>query len=569
MSLQVWLPLNGDLHNQGLSGLTATNNGATVNNNGKIGKCYYFNGTSARISFPATTISYPISICAWIKGETITDSNTEYIFSYNTATGGTDGHNIGFGTYSGKLSIWHGGAVNQYGTALTNNVWYHVAAVVTSSGYKLYLNGQEVLSGTGTQNNKSSQFITLGARSNAAGGGSAGAAYYFKGYINDARVYNHALSPKEVEEIAKGLVLHYKLDDRFCEATTNLVTGLTSGGQTTVSNNIVTTSGTNADTYFTVNLSENIANGTQYTIQCYAEMPIGTTWTFPIGSQSNSSLSWILKPGYNEYTFTANDISWGTKRIFLDDLSGSARSSGVQCKFYNFQLEKKNHATGFAGYGATRSPTTIYDSSGYSHNGTITGSLTAAAGSPRYDVATYTASGNTDYIQTPTLNLPGDQITLNFWFKSSNKTPGSDYHMPLEAAANSNQAYEMSIYKTGYLRGGLVVAGTRKVDNCTSTKLTDGSWHMCTMTYDGTTIKRYVDAVMEKSTAATGSLVTSTYFILGHYGSSTSYYSKEAYTSDVRIYTTALTTDQVKELYNTSMSIDSNGNVYARELSEL
>jgi hypothetical protein len=127
----------------------------------------------------------------------------------------------------------------------------------------------------------------------------------------------------------------------------------------------------------------------------------------------------------------------------------------------------------------------------------------------------------------------------------------------------------MSIYKTGYLRGGLVVAGTRKVDNCTSTKLTDGSWHMCTMTYDGTTIKRYVDAVMEKSTAATGSLITSSYFILGHYGSNTSYYSKEAYTSDVRIYTTALTEFQVKELYNTSMSVDSNGNIYARELVEL
>ena len=42
MSLQIWLPLNGDLHNQGLSNLTVTNNGATVNNSGKIGKCYYF-----------------------------------------------------------------------------------------------------------------------------------------------------------------------------------------------------------------------------------------------------------------------------------------------------------------------------------------------------------------------------------------------------------------------------------------------------------------------------------------------------------------------------------------------
>ena len=88
----------------------------------------------------------------------------------------------------------------------------------------------------------------------------------------------------KVEEISKGLILHYKLDDPQSESTTNLVTSITSGGQTTVSNNIVTTSGSNADTYFTLNLSESIVNGTQYTISCYAEMPIGTNWTFPIGA---------------------------------------------------------------------------------------------------------------------------------------------------------------------------------------------------------------------------------------------------------------------------------------------
>jgi hypothetical protein len=50
------------------------------------------------------------------------------------------------------------------------------------------------------------------------------AAYYYTGKINDIRIYDHALSAKEIEEIAKGLVLHYKLDDQFCEPTTNLLT---------------------------------------------------------------------------------------------------------------------------------------------------------------------------------------------------------------------------------------------------------------------------------------------------------------------------------------------------------
>jgi len=52
MSLQIWLPLNGNINNQGISNIIATNSNATINDEGKIGKCYYFNGTDARISFP-------------------------------------------------------------------------------------------------------------------------------------------------------------------------------------------------------------------------------------------------------------------------------------------------------------------------------------------------------------------------------------------------------------------------------------------------------------------------------------------------------------------------------------
>jgi len=48
---------------------------------------------------------------------------------------------------------------------------------------------------------------------------------------------------------------------------------------------------------------------------------------------------------------------------------------------------------------------------------------------------------------------------------------------------------------------------------------------------------------------------------------SNNYYNGQM--SDFRIYATALTAMQVKELYNTSMSVDSSGNIHARELVEL
>ena len=60
MALRVWLPLNGTLENRGLSNITVTNNGAAVDNNGKIGKCYNFDGTSN--SYIQTDYSCPATI---------------------------------------------------------------------------------------------------------------------------------------------------------------------------------------------------------------------------------------------------------------------------------------------------------------------------------------------------------------------------------------------------------------------------------------------------------------------------------------------------------------------------
>ena len=48
MSLQVWLPLNGNLNNQGLDGSLGFTNtaSATVSTDGKLGQCYSFSTTS-------------------------------------------------------------------------------------------------------------------------------------------------------------------------------------------------------------------------------------------------------------------------------------------------------------------------------------------------------------------------------------------------------------------------------------------------------------------------------------------------------------------------------------------
>ena len=72
MSLIHWWPLNGDLKDYGIRNVTLTNSGATLNNNGKIGKTYEFDGSSSYLETNLSSevfagTNHPFSIAFWLK----------------------------------------------------------------------------------------------------------------------------------------------------------------------------------------------------------------------------------------------------------------------------------------------------------------------------------------------------------------------------------------------------------------------------------------------------------------------------------------------------------------------
>lgn len=547
MALRVWLPLNGTLENKGVSGITFTNNGAAIGSGGKIGQCYGFTGSQylySSYNFYNTTYS----ISAWIYSTSA--SATQTIICDRTAVGS------GFSTFliGGKLRIDAGGNALQWTTNYSYpiNQWFHLTITYDGTNVNYYINGE--FKETKAQTIASSYWgnITSIGASQANGSNYSN---YLQGRLNDIRIYDHCLSLKEVKEISQGLVLHYKLNQLSQGSGHNLVTGLTSGGQTTVVNDTIVTSGQNSDTYFRINLSSALTLNKSYTMGIDAEnLPDGGYFRFPIGSQNNSSAGYIdIYNGHNEAVFIANDVivNCGTL-LMMDDNTRTAWPN--QCIFKNFYIYEN---------------TSVDDSSGYGNDGTVTGTLSTESDSNRYKISThYSGSSYTD-TGSGTFNwFDFSQCTLSAWIKPTASVSGWSGSIGVQ---HNQTAGHKGFTITDYANNFRVVTVNGSYTTIDSGKpLTVGEWHHCAAVLNGTNLKMYYDGSMVKeSTVSWGSaaIATDMRFATGVDFPG----SDEMFTgnySDVRMYCTALSADDILDLYHTSANIDNEKRLHSFEFVE-
>ena len=226
MSLLVWLPLNGNLNNQGLHEVTFSNENTTnlsVNASGKIGSCYQraTKQTAGRIiSNAKVVLNDDFSMCCWAYvsetvGDTANGLVTNHSHADNTGCGITvkqvssSDYRISCNTGTGSSRTY----CTYYGTTNIKNSWHHLALTYSRSALKLQLwvdgKVEYTLSNyTNATNVMSGDYIMLfdwSTTHNAID-------YRPACRMNDVRIYNHCLSAKEISEIAKGLVVHYRLE---------------------------------------------------------------------------------------------------------------------------------------------------------------------------------------------------------------------------------------------------------------------------------------------------------------------------------------------------------------------
>lgn len=243
MSLQVWLPLNGDLRNQGLSDLTFTSSGVTLTtNDGKMGSCYSSAGSGYITSDKKINLGQKQSMFCWIKPSVFNSSS-----SLTGVCGQHRYHNcMNFGITLVYASATTGYACVTCGngnsrsykdykgtTLLTANKWYHIGYTYDGSNIRIYVNGNLEATHTVSMATREDYFQCFMWSLGTGGDNSVFGSYGLNGKLNDVRAYDHVLSTKEIKELAKGLMLHYTFNRGDYNAITNLLPYPTPGSAIT------------------------------------------------------------------------------------------------------------------------------------------------------------------------------------------------------------------------------------------------------------------------------------------------------------------------------------------------
>ena len=175
--------------------------------NGKLGKAAHFEGNTANVIYCNTTeFNYTdnFSVALWVKPN-YTGTAAQYLFTVGRADYGGYGYGLQVADAT-KLTFRFGNTYKQ--VACNTGEWHHFVMYVTDSRLYVYKDG-ELQNGNGT-----ATVLPTYSDGNGLGIGCfhySGNVYPGYGDICDFRIYDHALSPREIKELSKGLVCHYTL----------------------------------------------------------------------------------------------------------------------------------------------------------------------------------------------------------------------------------------------------------------------------------------------------------------------------------------------------------------------
>lgn len=574
MSLRIWLPLTKDLRNQGLDDVTVTNNGATFNASGKLGGCYQFGNGSASSnglflnSNLVDLMQEEYSVAVWVKPLGNHYHYNGVIFSSGNWNGTC--YSFGLSQNNSQVDILCKGYNNYMTCAVPINTWTHLICTCDSNNIvRLYKNG-EYINSSAKSNKPDSDNLNQAAigRETYANG-----YFTFNGMLNDFRLYDHCLSPFEIKQISQGLILHYPLNhgglgqenllknSNFLQGTNGMEGYTTISATCTKQTNCMKVVSTSASGGFYTSNFNNIATGDM------------TTFSADVKANSNMTI-YIGTDGSGNSSCRAYTVGTSWQRI---SISKAKTTNNANLRIYgngtfyvkNLKYELGSIATpwcpNFSDILATTmglNDTIEYDCSGYGNNGTRIGTFNWTSDTPRYSVSTHigTTSSKIHISDFPTSGF-GDSYSFAWWGKRNSNSP---MFWGFSNGIRLNGMYLGTLWNTGDGSNNPIYKPN------TTTTITAPSlnvWHHYVMTGDGKTCKLYIDGEFYGQ-AKVYKAISGTSIYINGYDASTLYCSNNTDISDFRIYATALSPEDVLNLYNLGAAIDTNNNLYGAMLEE-
>lgn len=609
MALQVWLPLNGNLDNQGLIQLPNPSiNSMNFSDSGKISSLCGKNIVGWHLT--SEILDNQWSVATWINSPNTFGVNNNIIFCKNISN--SNDCQIYLSIINNKtLNLRVNGPSSsiQYSYTFDLNTWYHIAATYDGNTASLYLNGQLVKTRIVTTAFPSGRLnIQIDGRStntnNTSSTGSLGIRY------NDFRLYDHCLSPKEVHEIAKGLVLHYPLNDLNQTFINSFVyptfdTSSSNGGWSHWSPSGSTHSfsqNTNKEYIYNKNntYSHKFANTSgSYSICCQSpafeggyrsaqaivklengEVPDLTTLYFGCNATTLSTPTTLTPLGDGFYLMKRE----GFKQDGSNDLV-SIVSKGVTVYISEAYLENNKE---FCSNILNSDNDIVYDCSGYNNNGKLysydsEGSISVISDSPRYDRSIFLNSSAVDNAASGTVCIYGhcgltlpNQMSVAFWCKPTangyGSTTGQGQFCTTKYTLGSLMGTDYQDSAMNHRDSTIDINDSSSTAQCRLSFIpTLNEWHHYAVTYDGQTGRIYKDGVetQNKSFDSPKTLDSFIGVIIGLSRAENVWRRNKSQFSDFRVYATCLSQPDILELYNTSALIDNKGNGYSYKFDEI
>jgi hypothetical protein len=493
----------------------STQGGATVDAEGRLS----LNGSNQRFVVPDVSdlhISQAITISAWIKPSV---KGTQYLVK-KAGEGSSDGFELSLSN-DGKVFVrfnerssgntFRVSSTSSYPT--NGSTWMHVAATYDGTTIRLYVNGQQ-------QGSKAANF-TIGQNNLPLSIGSGDGGYRsMRGALDEVLIADRALSAAEISQVHLG--------------TFNATTPTPPPPPAP-----------------STNQPPSVSAGSDRSGQTGAAIALAGTATDD-GLPSGVLLSqWTVTSGPGAVTFAnaasaSTTATFGTAGTYVLRLTSSDGSLSASDEVSFVIASPPVISSGVVGRWKFEGGSTG-DSSGRGNNGTLQSGAALGTGQNGGGLQIGASGQRMEVPDSASLDI-AQAITIAAWIKPS--TSGTQYVVN-KAGKSSTDGFELSLSASGtvFVRFNENSSGnTYRVDSSTNYPTNGNTWMHVVATYDGTTIRLYINGQEQASKAASFTIGTNNLPLSIGSGEG-GYRSMLGAIDDVLVADRALSTSEILSLY--------------------